>query len=1455
MTEYTAPLPRWRPALALYQLLARYPMRVTFPIIIGAGFALLMIDTYVHEVQTNRRHALEQMTSRVVSGSRELAAQLSHGLLGQHEGDIEAAFEALRQDADLDAAVLVDADGKVLAAHNAQAAGGAFEPVPFGLIETMAPGAVSKVHGARLYSVVPVLAHAVDGQPAREIARLYRRDDTSTSLRAASALARSEALRHGLEIGGVLLLMWWLGDRVHRARLTTIENAARAVTAGDFGVRISLTGNDELAQLARAFNDMLGRIEVERGKVIEQSQALAVTNAELDSLRNALDAHAIVSVTDEFGDIVHANDKFCEISGYTREELLGQNHRLLKSGVHGEETYRQLWNSILDGHAWHGVLQNRRKDGTPYWVQSSILPLAGNGARHGGFISLRTDITERERLRLALDRLARTDIREDPFDTFAEALAYGIDATVAGVVRFVENNQRQRLLGSWPRRDDPVESEVLGSAAAIRDGAPGFSQCSCLASLFPDDPLLIGHDCECLFAEPIVNLAGDPIGMLYALRRCRPSDEASTRALLGTVARRAAAEIQRQSMERAQARQQQWLEFVVNGAAAGVWDWDLTTDAVQYNENWAGMLGYTLAELTPHVETWKRFIHPDDAEFAIAAVAAHIAGGTPHYESEHRLRTREGDYIWVLDRGTVTARAPDGRPLRMSGVHIDITHLKRAQAALQAEQQRMQLVLDNVPIGLWELDLTSDEVRTSSQWLARLGIANADQPQSRRAWAKIIHPDDHEHVRQAFGAYLRGEAPSYLVDFRIAVPDGGWHWVMSRGVVSGRDESGRPLRMTGVHVDMQDQRDAEDHLRESEAQLQLVIQAGNLGVWDWQIDRDDFTHNSHMASMLGYDADELPSHAAWLALIHPEDDHASRVAMIAHLAGRTSFFDSEIRLRTRGGEWKWVATRGQVVERGANGRVLRMIGIHIDINDRKLAEAALVNSEARLRAVLDNSPSGIFWTDDKGSLQYLNASLRKNFGLAPDQGMGDTWLEFVHVDDQQRVRSTWRAFVTGDAQAYDIEYRYTLPTIGVRVVHVRVARTFGTGDALGFVGTLEDITEARAQEAEHERLRLQIQQAQKMEAVGQLAGGIAHDFNNILASVIGFGTLARQRYAQDPGSKLAEYLDAVLTAGERGREVVAKMLAFSRAAPSGQAQAIEPVAVAREVTHLLSTIIPSSIEFKLAVPDNVPPIAIDAVELHQVLVNLVVNARDAVDSHGHIVIRIDDVATYHDRCTACQANVDGEFVAISVSDDGAGMDAATLTRIFDPFYTTKEVGKGSGMGLSVVHGIMHRADGHILVRSTPGAGTEFVLLFRPAHAVPKSHAIDAQRAAPVDGLRVLVVDDEPLVRNFVSELLLGEGAQPTLAANGLEARTLFAARPQDFDVVFTDQTMPGLTGLELTSALRKVRADVPVVLYSGYTDAATREVARAGGVVFLGKPAEPQAVLQALESASRRAAG
>jgi CheY-like chemotaxis protein len=289
----------------------------------------------------------------------------------------------------------------------------------------------------------------------------------------------------------------------------------------------------------------------------------------------------------------------------------------------------------------------------------------------------------------------------------------------------------------------------------------------------------------------------------------------------------------------------------------------------------------------------------------------------------------------------------------------------------------------------------------------------------------------------------------------------------------------------------------------------------------------------------------------------------------------------------------------------------------------------------------------------------------------------------------------------------------------------------------------------------------------------------------------------------------------------------------------------------REVATMLASVIPSGIEIDVVVEPGVPRVNIGATDLHQVIVNLAVNARDAMGESGHLDITVRSVHCAREVCSACLEVFSGDYVEIRCRDDGDGMDVDLQRRIFDPFFTTKEVGKGTGMGLSVVHGIVHRAGGHVLVESAKGLGTAFRLLLPSTVAAPERSDVEARPPAvalpPVRGARVLVVDDEPMVRTFLRELLDGQGYRVELAGDGAEALALLRERSTDFDLIVTDQTMPHLSGVGLARAVRQLRPSLPVVLCSGYGDAVDIGAARTNGVQrFLRKPVESETMLRVI---------
>ena len=363
--------------------------------------------------------------------------------------------------------------------------------------------------------------------------------------------------------------------------------------------------------------------------------------------------------------------------------------------------------------------------------------------------------------------------------------------------------------------------------------------------------------------------------------------------------------------------------------------------------------------------------------------------------------------------------------------------------------------------------------------------------------------------------------------------------------------------------------------------------------------------------------------------------------------------------------------------------------------------------------------------------------------------------------------------------------------------------------------------------AERQQLEEQLRQSQKMEAIGQLAGGIAHDFNNILAAISGNTELALEDTASDHPAR--EFLEEIRNSSARAKRLVQQILAFSRRQPlDRRVISLEPII--EESTDLLRASLPASVGLDMEVDAGVPPVLADATQMHQVLVNLCTNAWHALEGQsGRIVVRLKSVALTADSVKPLVGLRPGNFVYLSVSDTGIGMDAATRARIFEPFFTTKEPGKGTGLGLSVVHGIVQGHDGAIVVRSQPGEGTVFEIYF------PAATAIEETAAAPAPALRgqgqhILFLDDEAPLVTLAQRLLERRGYRFSGFTRASEALRAFAEKPDEFQLVITDLSMPGASGLHFASDILKLRPDVPVVLCSGHVTEELREHARRAGI-------------------------
>jgi len=596
--------------------------------------------------------------------------------------------------------------------------------------------------------------------------------------------------------------------------------------------------------------------------------------------------------------------------------------------------------------------------------------------------------------------------------------------------------------------------------------------------------------------------------------------------------------------------------------------------------------------------------------------------------------------------------------------------------------------------------------------------------------------------------------------------------------------------------------------------------------------------------------------------IPAEDREPARDTFARILAG-TEPFDPfhERHILTASGQRRLIAWQVSPLSDKA-GHAIGLLCAGEDITEKRRTEQALLDSRNRYQALVENIPGVVYrcavaypWR-----VEFINRQIEQITGIAAARFLDGSvrYGELVHPDDLAAVE---QAVAEGVAHRHAHACAYRIRRNGGtwRWVHEQgQAIHDGDGHPAWLDGVIVDITENKALQQEQERLQAQLQQAQKMEALGQLTGGIAHDFNNILSAVLGFTKLALRRHVPDPNSELAEYLREVVTAGERARDLVARMLTFSRSQPGRLAQPLAAQPLIREALKMLTATIPAGIHIDAQIDSKAPDIAIDPVDLHQILINLVINARDTLDGKGNISVSLAPRRLEQQVCFACHEKFSGDYVELRVADDGQGIAPEALPHIFEPFFTTKPAGKGTGMGLAMVHGLVHRADGHCHLESRVGQGSTFHIYLpvapEAASAGVMRFASSPRPASPAHagGPRgqVLIVDDEIAILKLLRNCLESVGWRVSGFTNPSQALAVFRDAPDDFAAIISDQTMPGMSGGELIGALHELRPRLPAILCTGYSeglDAAT--VQQQGIRHLLLKPVDTDELLAALDAA------
>lgn len=485
---------------------------------------------------------------------------------------------------------------------------------------------------------------------------------------------------------------------------------------------------------------------------------------------------------------------------------------------------------------------------------------------------------------------------------------------------------------------------------------------------------------------------------------------------------------------------------------------------------------------------------------------------------------------------------------------------------------------------------------------------------------------------------------------------------------------------------------------------------------------------------------------------------------------------------------------------------------HRDLTAQTDAEQSSRQLSGKLDRLVATTPLAVFEMDLETNISSWNPAAEKLFGYSAEQALRLRLKDVTPPDRHYLVDRILASLMANPEPIFHLGQGRNRAQEVLELEWYITPINDEQGRITSIITMANNITE-------RSQLEFQLRQSQKMEALGQLAGGIAHDFNNILTGILGYSELAADQPAIKADSKLANYVAAIHQAGSRGRDLIWQMLNYSRTQPLNL-QIIDPEPVITEVLELLSATLPSTIIMERLFEPGLPRIKADPTQLHQVMMNICINARDAMPGeHGKLRVEVARCDVPRSSCHSCRLLFAGEFLRISIEDNGAGMSDEISAEIFNPFFTTKEIGKGTGMGLASADGIIHGIGGHLRVHSSPSTGTRFDIYLPLASDEPITDAappVGQSVASSGGGQLLLVVDDEPSVLELLVELFSSQGYRVTGCASGVEALQRVTADSDTYDLIITDHTMPGMTGVELAAELHQIVGHIPVVLCTGY---------------------------------------
>lgn len=1154
---------------------------------------------------------------------------------------------------------------------------------------------------------------------------------------------------------------------------------------------------------------------VRREQFGQQQQERA--RSRLEQLREAIDEHAIVSIADANGNIVHVNDKFCAISGYQRQELLGKNHRLVKSNIHSRDFYEELWQTIGTGKPWHGEVCNRRRCGEIYWVEASIIPFLDAQGLPYQYISIRTDITHIKAAEQALQQ------REQMFRLLVTSVADGIVLHDSNGTVTECNPAAERILGL-------SRAQILGRDSLDPrwhcihpDGKPFHStNHPAMVTLATGTPLsdVIMGVCRKDGSLAWININSEPLsgngpdekrgGVVVSFSDITHTREAADRL--------------RRSLSQ--------LEATVKAIPDLLFELDINGRYLDCHYNDQELLAASPEELSS--KTVDDVMPPNAASIVKTALGEAAIHGVS-YGKQIWLDVPKGRCCFELSvaRKNYFDSTDDQQFVLLSR---DITGRKKSELALAERERQLQEAQQLAHLGSWTANLETGEVDWSDEVFRIFGQDPASFTPTTRDFMTAVHPDDRLRVQES--EQKAETSGMHDVRHRIIRPDGSIRHVreLARGEMN---EVGRIVRLVGTVQDITEQVEADARLWETETRFAFAVEGAGDGIWDWNMATGAFVFSGHYESMLGFAIGEIRGNLdTWVDSVHPDDLPAVKQQLQEYLEGTRLAYAVELRLRCKDGTYKWILCRGTVVECDGNGKPIRMIGIHSDISERKRDEEALLV----FRRLVETTDQAIRVSDHEGNIQYVNPAYEKLLGYAAKEVLGKQFVNIGTAPDQHDLvpKIIDELKETGRWQGF-LKLRDKKGREFVSQSNIRTILSPETGELLHSFNMFVDYSTEIARQKALEQAVAEANAANQ--AKSTFLSSMSHELRTPMNAIIGFTQMLE--YDSELTADQQDNVHEILKAGKHLLELINEVLDLAKIESGRIDLSLEPVDTTVLIDECRQLIQPLATRRNISIELDLPPgltVRADRVRLKQVLLNLLSNAVKYNRNHGSIRLSVNQTENH---------------VRLSVTDTGIGIAQERLAEVFQPFNRLNAESsqvEGTGIGLTITKRLTELMGGDIGLDSTPGKGCTFWIEL-PAES-SATYALDAPSKRQENGLAmienpycVLCIDDNPANLKLVAQILGMRRHIILLTAHTPELGIELAMAHQPH-LILLDINMPGMDGYQVLAVFQAdpYLKNIPVLAVTA--NAMPRDIERgkaAGFMDYVTKPIDIKRFLQTID--------